>query len=1481
MWILRKYVPPKPLSVDLPFKLVHILGFGVNILVSFLENLSESVIDDCDSVPAPPVELCRICERYVHTWWFERHSEICLVEHKAQSDLDSAQENLVDQRNTISHLLALLDSKSQFSQLPESNSGTPSPNTSVVSISSSKSSSNNSSSSPKLEYRGIPLPIASQSPLSETPSPPRSPRLGSGLAPISSSKRMLLKSLSHPKRSPVKLLELLIELCDLAADIHRPELKPSSNSDTEGRVHSPQSESRIHRVLNWVNPNVEDPALALLCEDTVKYSREKVSAALRFGNTITYFETIRTECEFMVSAAIEDTVNKATQQREKNIIDSLEENSTEIEGDNEGTGDETDIDDGASLFSESYLNTESLPSISRHTFRRLDGSIGSSDDPRSNAQRSLTPRSLLSESINSVSSNTRSLSNSTQKSDINSIDPSESLDFNINDLDLNAETYNRLQKKKSFSNLSTYSSSSIGTAGLTSIQKNRLHAPDIPSPSTPLSSPLIFPHEAGFPIDPMHHRRQSSNTDMSRAPVSPLLTSSGFLPKPVQPSIKDYEVVTAISKGAFGSVYLAKKKNTGEYFAIKVLKKADMIAKNQVMNVRAERAIMMSQADSPFVAKLYFTFQSKNYLYLVMEYLNGGDCAVLVKLLGGLPEDWAKKYIAEVVLGVEDLHRKGIVHRDLKPDNLLINQEGHLKLTDFGLSRMGLVGRHTYNSISEGVESGGSSGLQSKSHSFSEGARPGSTSSASSITGSSNPLLDTSISLVPGYFNFSKSNPRLTRSDSNSSATGEAMFTNSAIFNQNKCSTGEDGSFSSNSSDAGISTPPNGDLSSKNIPLFDPNDTSKKFVGTPDYLAPETIRGDGQDEMSDWWSTGCILFEFLYGYPPFNAETPELVFEKILNRDIQWPELSDSFKNESEPTFSPEAKDLIDKLLCMDQNKRIGAKNGAEDIKNHPFFDGIDWDTLWDQEASFIPVVEDPESTDYFDSRGADLQAFPEDTNPLGNDDDKSEDSDDESISSRSSPAGSMDSSAHISSSSRKVPKLPLHIPPHVRENRSRRSSEPNTQDDFGSFSFKNLPMLDKANKDTLTRIKTENLEQRNNMESKRPRGLSISASAGIYKRPESPSATSITRHPSPVRGSPGGSFNSGRSSISLSPIITTASISSGPSSSASSVASPHRKMLPVKSRPSVSVATVSTSPLSIDCPKPKVSTGSGFIVSSPSQICNPTVSSPEMYTSLSGQMSSKSQTLDFTNYSGSRRLSNIESSPDLGEQFKKMPVSNKYHKVFDPSPSNSDTEDARSSALLRIQRKRNISRGNTAYGFNSPSYRPLIVLVCENNPVWRYSIETLLKGLNCRFVTVADPEETIRYATGDVKFDIIFTEFRLNKTNGADIARIVHSTSSSNTDTPVVCVTNFVPEAINCKSQHFAEILSKPITHDKLCDVLERHCSWKPKGEKPVSRTIMDRKGSIDSMKSDIKKKTAEEEPVNRSQSMDIGVPSRHTSKW
>jgi hypothetical protein len=152
-----------------------------------------------------------------------------------------------------------------------------------------------------------------------------------------------------------------------------------------------------------------------------------------------------------------------------------------------------------------------------------------------------------------------------------------------------------------------------------------------------------------------------STTGMGKSPLSPL--HAPLVSRPTFPSIKDFDIIKPISKGAFGSVFLAKKRTTGDYYAIKFLKKSDMIAKNQVTNVKAERMILMSQTDSPFVTKLYYTFQSKDYLYLVLEYLNGGDCSALIKVLGNLPEDWTKNYLAEVTLGLEYLQSKNVIHR--------------------------------------------------------------------------------------------------------------------------------------------------------------------------------------------------------------------------------------------------------------------------------------------------------------------------------------------------------------------------------------------------------------------------------------------------------------------------------------------------------------------------------------------------------------------------------------------------------------------------------------------------------------------------------------------------------------------------------------------------------------------------------------------------------------------------------------------------
>lgn len=156
------------------------------------------------------------------------------------------------------------------------------------------------------------------------------------------------------------------------------------------------------------------------------------------------------------------------------------------------------------------------------------------------------------------------------------------------------------------------------------------------------------------------------------------------------PHENDFDIAKLISNGAYGAVYLVKHKTTRQRFAMKKINKNNLILRNQVEQVFAERDIL-SFADNPFVVSMYCSFETKKHLCLVMEYVEGGDCGTLLKNIGPLPADMARFYFAETVLAVEYLHSYGIVHRDLKPDNLLITALGHIKLTDFGLSKMGLM----------------------------------------------------------------------------------------------------------------------------------------------------------------------------------------------------------------------------------------------------------------------------------------------------------------------------------------------------------------------------------------------------------------------------------------------------------------------------------------------------------------------------------------------------------------------------------------------------------------------------------------------------------------------------------------------------------------------------------------------------------------------------------------------------------------------
>lgn len=251
------------------------------------------------------------------------------------------------------------------------------------------------------------------------------------------------------------------------------------------------------------------------------------------------------------------------------------------------------------------------------------------------------------------------------------------------------------------------------------------------------------------------------------------------------------------------------------------------------------------------------------------------------------------------------------------------------------------------------------------------------------------------------------------------------------------------------------------------------------------------------------WALGVITYEFLYGIPPFHDDSPEKVFENILSGHVEW--------HDDYIEVSDEAKDFMQRLMTLDPTRRLGV-NGAEEVKEHPFFTGIDWDAVTTTEAAFIPQVTDPESTDYFDPRGAILQLF--------NDDDKP-----------AQPSGSQSDSPRIGSDMPPPLSQSVPVPPTNRDATSTPSD-----DDFGSFSFKNLPILKQANDDMIRKLRTDQLAPITHTLSEPTAAHARRKS--ISSRAKKPSSVITTMDP-PAKGSPTGP---------PSPATSTSSIASSPS---------------------------------------------------------------------------------------------------------------------------------------------------------------------------------------------------------------------------------------------------------------------------------------------------------------------------------------------
>ncbi|KKA28707.1 hypothetical protein TD95_003792 [Thielaviopsis punctulata] len=1467
MWMIRPWKAPREVKIDIPAVIVQSLGSGAEVLATYLTQLAESGSPDPEShLPPPPPLLCRICERNIPAWWFEKHTDLCLQEHRAEMDVQMAQDALSEHRHAIVRVLDALEARKSRTMTIDH-------------------------PTPMAEYKNLPI--------GPPPSNHSSPNASTASRERSAFGHTRARSFAV-RRPQARIVELLLDLCDTALEVSTPAIKESGQGQNplDFRTQSPQTESLISQVLQWQSPSTntleQEQGLALLCADTERAAKEKMDAILRHRKIIEYAERIRIEFSVLVQDCIDDAIQKASRIAAGCLSDSGDDaDATESNvGMSEEYFPQNSYDPSSELVA--ALQKASEDSESRTRPMSYVESVTSYDSPRecptpvSNVGGGMMVAPSMRESQRTSRRESMIFGSEAGDSDMSVRSSSvasrmpmrtESPISEFGDLRRTANVNHHQRRSLVLpGTISPHRQESPSRASIQPASPLRIKARSFPyaqdSIASPEQSPMLpgsdFSSPAPLSVHTSHHRRQSSaamSEFVMKPPPSPRLGAHNPPPqaRPSQTSIKDFEIIKPISKGAFGSVYLSKKKTTGEYFAIKVLKKADMVAKNQVSNVKAERAIMMWQGQSDFVAKLYWTFSSKDYLYLVMEYLNGGDCASLIKILGGLPEDWCQKYLGEVILGVDHLHSRGIIHRDLKPDNLLIDQKGHLKLTDFGLSRMGLVGRQKRaiknggteapDILKQGPFARSSSMASSRSASIdmqlpgpahSPYATPLTTPDTGSVLGqpSAFSLGPSSTSAVE-----TRKTPSGRRSDSGSSETLSQMLTHISM-NDNDTSTASVGGGSiEESSDAGFADSPisphlghrqsashidpdplklsSASMGQSNIippamALFDPDaddNSNRRFVGTPDYLAPETVRGEKQNETSDWWSVGCIMFEFLYGIPPFHDKEPELVFENILARRINWPDESE------EELTSSEAKDLINKLLCMDPDERLGANNqekfasGGEEIRSHPWFRDINFDTLLEDEAQFVPQTEHPEDTEYFDSRGATLQSFQEEV--------------EDHVSGPSSTSGSdyhdrpHDALSRVRNSTNTPNKrimIPLSIPPHIRDSKSRRLSEPPNNDDFGSFSFKNLPALDKANKAVIQKLRAETAQNKPslsmNINSTPSPGPSVEcspilpgplqrtlSSAKSSTRPQSPSTYSMTNSPS-------------RTSQPLSPLLLSfvasqsndgrrkVSAASSSLSQQSSVSQPPGSFETPKS---ISPMPKASSSLAATPVKPRVTAPPPLALSPSKGLTTPRPGSATATTTRSRSRTVGSQSND--------------GSPSADPLVNHL---SRHSQVFDMSPSSSDTESDKHTAFLNVQRRRQNSRRFSQIALDGgPLFRPLDVLIGEDHPVSRMVMEKLLEKLRCRTIAVSTGSEAVRYATGEIKFDIIFLEFKLPQINGTDVARMIRETKNANAHTPIVAITAYLKELQ--APHYFDSLIEKPISSSKLTEVMRNMCHWKP----------------------------------------------------
>ncbi|XP_053668077.1 atypical protein kinase C [Anopheles marshallii] len=342
-------------------------------------------------------------------------------------------------------------------------------------------------------------------------------------------------------------------------------------------------------------------------------------------------------------------------------------------------------------------------------------------------------------------------------------------------------------------------------------------------------------------VEPVYKERDVSigwakgTGDVIQAPLdypSELLSSDGCdqvpvevndnVEEPLEPvtqrqySLNDFELIRVIGRGSYAKVLMVELKKTRRIYAMKVIKKALVTDDEDIDWVQTEKHVFETASNHPFLVGLHSCFQTPSRLFFVIEFVRGGDLMFHMQRQRRLPEEHARFYAAEISLALNFLHEKGIIYRDLKLDNVLLDHEGHIKLTDYGMCK--------------------------------EGIRPG--------------------------------------------------------------------------------------------------DTTSTFCGTPNYIAPEILRGEDYGFSVDWWALGVLLYEMLAGRSPFDIagasenpdqNTEDYLFQVILEKTIRIPR-----------SLSVKAASVLKGFLNKNPADRLGCNRDSAflDIMNHSFFKSIDWEML-------------------------------------------------------------------------------------------------------------------------------------------------------------------------------------------------------------------------------------------------------------------------------------------------------------------------------------------------------------------------------------------------------------------------------------------------------------------------------------------------------------------------------------------------------